>query len=104
MSLEKLFGSSDKSWAEIGANTIFDGVVAYELGKIPGIKGVTAGRNSCSAVYKSGLTKLINGTASRMSAKVGDKGLKASIAGGLALDLYYGIKQFAYDKIKSLFT
>ena len=102
-SLEKLtIRDYNKSWAEIGANTVADGAISYGLGKIPGIKGATAGRNSWSAVYKSGLTKLRNGTAARMSAKVVAKGLGSSIVGGFALDGYYGVKQHAYDRIKSL--
>ena len=100
-SLEKLTISDyNKSWAEIGANAVVDGAASYGLGKIPGIKGATAGRNSWSAVYKSGLTKLTNGTVTRMSAKVIAKGLGSSIVGGFALDGYYGIKQHAYDRVK----
>ena len=102
-SLEKLtIKNYNKSWAEIGVNAAVDGAVSYGLGKIPGIKGATAGRNSWSAVYKSGLTKLRNGTAARMSAKVVAKGLGSSIVGGFALDGYYGVKQHAYDRVKSL--
>ena len=101
-SLEKLtIKGYDKSWGEIAGNTVADGLVSYGLGKLPGIKGATAGRNSWSAVYKSGFTKLRNHTASRMSAKVIAKGFGASIVGGLALDGYYGVKQHAYDRTKS---
>ena len=84
----------------IGA--VVDGAVSFGLGKTPGIKGATAGRNSWSAVYKSGLTKLRNGTAARMSVKVVAKGLGSSIVGGFALDVYYGVKQHAYDRVKYL--
>ena len=102
-SLEKLtIKGYDKSWAEIAGNTAADGLISYGLGKLPGIKGATAGRNSWSAVYKSGLTKLRNGTATRMGAKVIAKGLGSSIAGGFALDGYYGVKQHAYDRVKYL--
>ena len=102
--LEKLtIEDYNKSWAEIGANIIVDGAVSFGLGKLPGIEGVTSGRNSWSAVYKSGLTKLKNGTASRMSAKVLAKGIGSSIVSGLALDVYYGTKQHAYDRVKNLF-
>ena len=101
-SLEKLTISNyNKSWAEIATNAVVDGAASYGLGKIPGIKGVTSGRNSWSAVYKSGLTKLRNGTAARMSIKVIAKGLVSSIVGGFALDGYYGVKQHAYDRVKS---
>ena len=101
-SLEKLtIDGYDKSWGEIAGNAVADGLISFGLGKIPGIKGATAGRNSWSAVYKSGLTKLRNHTASRMSARVIAKGIGSSIAGGFALDGYYGAKQYAYDKTKA---
>ena len=102
-SLEKLTISNyDKSWAEIGANTVIDGAISYGLGKLPGFKGKTAGRNSWSAVYRSGLTRLRHGTASKMSFKVISKGFKASVWGGFALDGYYGVKQYTYDKVKRI--
>ena len=104
-SLEKLtIKDYDKSWAEIGFNTVADGAISIGLGKLPGVNKITKGRNSHSAVYKSGLTKLRNGTASRMSLKVIGKGLSSSIVGGYALDGYYGLKQHAYDRIKILMT
>ena len=100
-SLEKLTISNyDKSWAEIGANTVIDGAISYGLGKLPGVKKVTSGQHSWSAVYKSGLTRLRHGTAARMSAKVIGKGIGSSIVGGGFLDAYYGVKQYAYDRIK----
>lgn len=79
-----------------------DGAASYGLGKIPGNKGITAGRNSWSAVYRAGLTKLRNGTATQMSTKVIAKGLGSSVVGGFALDGYYGIKQHGYDRVKRL--
>ena len=82
-SLEKLtIRDYDKSWAEIGRNTLVEGATSLALGNSKGIKGVTAGRNSWSAVYKSGLTKLKRRTASRMSAKVMVKSLGANIVSG----------------------
>ena len=96
LSIEKATGASDKSWVEIGANAIVDGAISYSLGGIPMFKG----RNNISAVYRAGLTKLRNDTVSRMSAKVVAKGLASTFIGGLAMDVYYGIKQFAYDPIK----
>ena len=104
-SLEKLtIKGYKKTWAEIGANAVADGAVSYTLGKIPEFKGTTAGRNSWSAVYKSGLTKLRNGTVARMSGKVVSKGLGSSIVSGFALDAYYGLKQYGYDKVKEILT
>lgn len=46
-----------------------------EIISLPKIKGLNKGRNSFSSVYKSGITKLKNGTAKRMSGKVFFKGL-----------------------------
>lgn len=59
---------------------------------------------SWSAVYKSGLTKLRNKTAARMSAKVFAKGVGSSIVAGFYLDGYYGVKQHAYDRVKNLLS
>ena len=70
LSLEKVTGATDKSWGEIAINAAADGAISYGLGKLPGVKKVTKGRNSMSAVYKSGLTKLRNHTALRMSKKL----------------------------------
>ena len=67
--------------------------VGFGFGKIPGITKITAGRNSWSAVYKSGLTKLRNGTATKMSLKTLAKGIGSSIADDFLLDIYFGIKQ-----------
>ena len=102
LSLEKVTGVSDKSWGEIGVNAVIDGGISYGLGKLPGIKEVTAGRNSMSAVYKSGLTKLRNGTAAKMSQKVIAKGIASSFVGSFAMDGYYGLKQHGYDRIKRM--
>ena len=46
------------------------------------IPGVTSGRNSMAAVYKSGLTKIANKTALKMSAKVVAKGFVSEFTGG----------------------
>ena len=100
MTLEKMTGVSDKSWGEIGANAIVDGCVSYGLGELPGFDTVTKGRNSMVAVYKSGLTKLRNSVASYMSAKVFGKGIVSTFVGGLPMDGYYGVKQFAYGPMK----
>ena len=100
LALEKtMIDNYDKSWSEIAINAAVDGAVSYGLGKMPGLQGVTSGQNSWSAVFKSGLTRLRNGTAKKMSEKVIAKGMGSSVFGGLALDAYYGIKQFAYDQI-----
>ena len=61
--------------------------------KLPTIKlkGLNAGRNSYSSVFKSGMTKLKNGTARRMSLKVFGKGLAVELfngIGGTILDIH----------------
>lgn len=78
---------------QIASNTGLSAVVGIILGSIPiaGKAGITAGRNSFMAVWKSGLTKLRRGTASRMSIKVMGKGFlsiaymryKSAIIGGV---------------------
>ena len=103
MALEKATGTSDKSWAEIGANAVTDGMISYGLGRLPGVESITKGRNNMSAVYKSGLTKLRNGTAKHMSFKVKRKGLISTFVGGLAMDTYYGLKQHGYNRFRRLF-
>ena len=103
--LEKLtIKNYDKSWGEIALNTAIDGGVSYGLGKLPGVNKITARRGNQSAVYRSGLTKLRNGTASRMSSRVVGKGVTSSIVGGGALDIYYGVKQYAYSGVKKAFN
>ena len=74
--------------------------MSYGLGKLPGINKVTKGRNSWFAVYKSGLTKLRNKTVSHMSKKVIAKGVGSGLVGGLPMNGYGLVKQFAYDPVK----
>ena len=101
LSLEKLTGVSNKSWLEIGVNTLIDGTVAYLLGNLSGVDGITSGRNNMFAIYRSGLTKLRNNTALHMSIGVVDKGFISCFVGSFAMDVYYGIKQFSYERIKN---
>lgn len=97
MALEKLTNKDyEKSWGEIGVMSTLDGMMAFGLGMMPGMKGVTSGRNNMYAVYKAGLTKLRNGTVAKMSVNVISKGITSSIVSGFALDGYYGLKQAVY--------
>ena len=92
--LEKATHVSNRSWGEIALNATRDGAVSLALGAfLPGANKITSGRNSMSAVYRAGLTKLRNGTAARMSLKVIGKGVTSSVASGFYLDLYYGVMQ-----------
>lgn len=100
--LEKLtIDGYDKSWAEISINTVFDGTVSYGLGKLPGVKGITSGQNSWASSYNLGIGRLRNGMTG-MNTKVVAKGIGSGVVSGLPLDGYYGIKQYSYDKVKSL--
>lgn len=103
MSLEKVTGASDASWTEIGVNSVVDGATSYVLGKLPGVKKLTKGRNNNSAVYRGGLTKLRNGTARHMSKRVFWKGIKSTFISGLPMDAYYGLKKIAYRPMKYSF-
>ena len=103
LGLEKLtIDDYDKSWLEIGINSAVDASIGGLFGMIPGINKITKGRNSWSAVYKSGLTKLGNHTAKHMSIKVFSKGIGANFVSSWAMDAYYGIKQFSYNRIKNI--
>jgi hypothetical protein len=102
MFLDKVTGNADYSWGEIAVNTLVDGAVGLGCGKAPGVKGITSGRNSWSAVFRSGLKKLWKGSAVNMSKKVFRKGILSSIVGGYAMDIYYGIKQHAYPRTRDL--
>lgn len=86
---------------EIAVNSVADGAISYGPGKLPGVKKMTKGRWNWNSVYRGVLTRLRNGTASRMSLKVIGKGIVSSIWGGVYLDAYYGIKQFSYEKVKA---
>ncbi len=94
--LEKVSGRNDRSWSEIAWNSARDGTMGLLLGEaVPGVKGITSGRNSNFAVYKGGLTRIRNGNANKMSIGAMAKGLEASIVGGRYLDVYYGLMQCA---------
>lgn len=102
--LEKLTNDDyDQTWGEIMANTALDTAVGFAVSYVDiRIPRVTSGRNSMSAVYRSGLTKLRNGTAQNMSQKVVAKGVASMATASLAMDTYYGVKQAIYGPIKTL--
>ena len=93
MSLEKMTGDSDVSWKHIAVSASVDSLISLGMGDTVKINKVTAGRNSMSAVYKSGLTKLRNGTASTISKKVIAKGLFSEVVGGLGCNAADAIKR-----------
>ena len=104
LTLEKWTGKNDMSYGEIAVNAVVDGAISYGLGKLPGVKGITKGRNNQNAVYRAGLTKIRKGIVKRMSKSVLYKGIKSSIVAGLGLDIHYGLKQAFYNPIKKLLT
>ena len=87
---------TNRTWGDIVAESVNEGLIGAKLGKAGdriGIKGKTKGRNSWAAVYKSGLTKLKNGTAKRMSLKVMKKGLGSTLIGNTYSTLYSAAKR-----------
>ena len=103
MTLEKIYGGKDYSWTEIGVNSVVDGAMSFGLGKVIKWNGVTVGRNSYTAVYKTGLTKLRNETLSQIGAKVAAKGIGSIFTSGIVMDGYYGIKQCVYNTLREVF-
>lgn len=78
------------------------GIIA-ELITVAGKAGITAGRNSFLAVWKSGLTKLRRGIASRMSIKVMGKGLVSIASMSYVSAIFDGVKSSAIDWLKYIF-
>ncbi len=78
----------NKSCGDILTNSFEDGVLSYAVGEVLGVKGITSGKNSYSAVYKSGLTKIRNKYASRMSPKVVFKGVFSNVTDTTQSALY----------------
>ena len=77
-----LTGKTNYSLLEIASKTLASFVFNTIIGAFGGkaIQGLTIGRNSFMAVFKSGLTKLSKEIASKMSIKVILKGIVAFIA------------------------
>ena len=70
--LKNATGKTSSSFISILAKSVGVGLFSAFTGKVFGgtkIAGLTIGRNSYLAIFKSGLTKLVNSTASIMSNK-----------------------------------
>ena len=82
------------------ANTAIDTGIGATFGKyVPvNVNMVTTGRNSMSAVFKSGLTKISHGNAKRMSSKVISKGVVSGIVGSLSTSVALGSKNGVLEK------
>ena len=92
---------TNRTWSDIIAESVCDGAASAYFGKLGDgihLKGVTSGRNSFGAVYKSGLKKLKNHTVRKMRLKVMRKGAVYSAIGGVFTDLYYGVKQYGSSR------
>ena len=95
--LENVSGGQQRSAATIALNVATDSFTGafFEKYLSVDIPGVNSGRNSMSAVYKSGLTKIGNGTARKMSIKVIGKGVVSGIVGGIGPSIITGINNSA---------
>ena len=94
--LENVTGGKKRTVAQIAKNTAVDATIGAVVSRVIPVKvsGITAGRNSMDAVFKSGLTKLGNQTASRMSAKVIGKGVASGFVSDIGLASGMGAKSF----------
>ncbi len=97
--LENFTGGTKRSIIEIGANTVVDAALGGFASKVLNypVSGITGGRNSMASVFQSGLTKIKNGTASKMSAPVFCKGITSSFVSGLSGSILNGFKSRAVD-------
>ena len=103
--LENITGAQSHTAKEIIEDTVFDATLGAISSKLFPVKarGITKGRNNMSSVYKSGLTKLKNKTASRMSVKVMGKGTISSFVSDLGVSVIMGIKSYVIDTWNSYY-
>jgi hypothetical protein len=101
--LENFTGGTKRRVGDIAVNTVVDTALGGFAGKVLNypISGITGGRNNMAAVFQSGLTKIDNCTASRMSSKVFSKGIASSIVSGLGGSILNGFKSRATDVMGS---
>lgn len=99
-------GKTEYSFTEIIVKAAGSGLLSGIMGSIFGgskIPGITSGRNSFWAIFKSGITKLINNNASKMSFKVILKGITAVMTLKSIGALLSGTYNAIVDWIKYLF-
>jgi len=103
--LTNLSGKTNTNFLIILGESFLSFGIGFGMGKLFGgtkVLGITKGLNNYFAVFKSGLKKLANGTAKKMSIKVMMKGIVAimtlksngSIATGIFTGIYEWIKYF----------
>ena len=108
--IEKYTRGTDRSFGEIIRNSTIDAAIAGTVSYVAPVKcdRITSGRNSMQAVYKSGLTKIGNKTASRMSAKVIAKGVVSGVTSNFSLSYTtdiigcYGVKYGRRNNIDAI--
>ena len=92
---------TNRTWSDIAAESVCEATMGAYFGKLGdsvNIKGFTSGSNNWASVYKSGLTRLKNGTAKRMSLKVFGKGVATSAFGSIFSMFYNTAKQWKYTR------
>lgn len=101
--LENYTGGQRRSAVEIAKNSVVDATIGAVINKVFPMKisGLTSGRNSMSAVYSSGLKKLGNKTASKMSSKVIGKGIASGFVGDLNVSCGMGVKTYISNSMQS---
>jgi len=93
MFLEDVTGVRHYSGEEYLFNILGDAVIGGFIGRFtPKVTGFTGGANSHRAVYRAGLTRLVNKTG-KMGIRPLIKGVTHGLVDGLILDQYYGVKQ-----------
>ena len=91
-----------KSNNDIFLDAMIEGVFSVASSLTAPLKKVNSGKNSFSAVFKSGLTKLKNNTAKNMSIKVIAKGTIANIYEGIFNSSVSGIRDGIMNTFKEL--
>ena len=88
------------------AKTVINGVLDYTVSSKFDLemKGVTKGRNSFSAVFESGYTKLKHGVAKRMSPKVQAKGFISEIGNNGMSIIFDGGRNYIEEQLSPYFS
>jgi len=97
-------GDEERNWSDvatsagIGAAT---GLAGGFAGKYVKVKGITSGRSSYATVFKSGITKIQNGTAESMSFKILGKGIASGLVVGTPGSILGGTTEGLTNDISS---
>ena len=105
MFLENVSGSGNHSVQEIlstSAQTMAMDYIAGGVLTTPKAKNITSGRNSYKSVYESGLKKIKNGTASKMSTSVMGKGVWSNVVANTPSSVLSGFENH-WDGVKHYF-